>query len=114
MRPTLGKSSGIFVRGNEHSDYIKCREHVNNNKLLKDGMFHGVKSFRHLAEHNNKHESEGQSEGAVNPITYHERSQGEQRYSCTLSLTSALDVGGWSTPHPGRFTALSTLSTRIM
>ena len=26
------------------------------------------------------------------------------KYSCTLSLTSALDVGGWSTPGPGRFT----------
>ena len=25
-------------------------------------------------------------------------------YSSTLSLTSALDVGGWSTPRPGRFT----------
>jgi hypothetical protein len=26
------------------------------------------------------------------------------RYSSTLSLTSALEVGGWSTPRPGRFT----------
>jgi hypothetical protein len=25
-------------------------------------------------------------------------------YSSTLSLTSALDGGGWSTPRPGRFT----------
>jgi hypothetical protein len=25
-------------------------------------------------------------------------------YKSTLSLTSALDVGGWSTPRPGRFT----------
>jgi len=25
-------------------------------------------------------------------------------YISTLSLTSALDGGGWSTPHPGRFT----------
>ena len=30
--------------------------------------------------------------------------KGEQRYSSTLSLTSALDDGGWSTPRPGRFT----------
>jgi len=29
--------------------------------------------------------------------------EGEQRYSSTLSLTSALDVGEWSTPRPGRF-----------
>ena len=26
-------------------------------------------------------------------------------YSSTLSLTSALDGGGWSTPRPGRFTS---------
>jgi hypothetical protein len=25
-------------------------------------------------------------------------------YSCTLSLTSALDVGGWLTSRPGRYT----------
>ena len=29
----------------------------------------------------------------------------EQRYSSTLSLTSALDRGGWSTPRAGCFTA---------
>ena len=28
----------------------------------------------------------------------------EYRCICTLSLTSALDGGGWSTPRPGRFT----------
>ena len=28
----------------------------------------------------------------------------EKRYSSTLSLTSALDGGRWSTPRPGRFT----------
>jgi hypothetical protein len=27
-----------------------------------------------------------------------------ERYSSTLSLTSALDGGGWSTPRPGRLT----------
>jgi hypothetical protein len=30
---------------------------------------------------------------------------GEYRCSSTLSLTSALDGGGWSTPRPGRFTS---------
>jgi hypothetical protein len=30
--------------------------------------------------------------------------EGEERYSYTLSLTSALDVGGRSTPFSGRFT----------
>jgi len=28
-----------------------------------------------------------------------------QTYSSNLSLTSALDRGGWSTPRPGRFTS---------
>ena len=28
----------------------------------------------------------------------------DYRYSSTLSLTSALDGGGWSAPRPGRFT----------
>jgi hypothetical protein len=28
----------------------------------------------------------------------------EQRYTSTLSLTSALEWGGWSAPRPGRFT----------
>jgi len=32
------------------------------------------------------------------------RPRGEYRYSSTLSLTSALYGGGWSTPRPGRFT----------
>jgi hypothetical protein len=42
--------------------------------------------------------------GKVHPTTGHEGPEGEQRYSSTLSLTSALDGGGWSTLHPGRFT----------
>jgi hypothetical protein len=42
--------------------------------------------------------------GKGHPRTGHEGPEGEYRYSCTLSLTSALDGGGWSTPRPGRFT----------
>ena len=38
------------------------------------------------------------------PRTGHEGPEREQRYSSTLSLTSALEAGGWSTPHLGRFT----------
>jgi hypothetical protein len=38
------------------------------------------------------------------PITGHEGPEGEKRYSSTLSLTSALDAGVWSTPSLGRFT----------
>jgi hypothetical protein len=38
----------------------------------------------------------------VNLVHGHEGTAGE--YSSTLSLTSALDGGVWSTPRPGRFT----------
>ena len=41
---------------------------------------------------------------AVHPQTGHEDLEGEQRYTSTLSLTSALDGGGWLMPRPGRFT----------
>jgi hypothetical protein len=34
----------------------------------------------------------------------HEGPEGEYRYSSTLSLTSALDGGGWSSPRSGPFT----------
>ena len=43
-------------------------------------------------------------EGKIHPMTGHEGPVGEQRYSSTFSLTSALDDGGWLTPRPGRFT----------
>jgi hypothetical protein len=42
--------------------------------------------------------------GKVHTRAGHEGPEGEQRYSSTLSLTSALDGGGWSTPRIGRFT----------
>jgi hypothetical protein len=35
--------------------------------------------------------------------TGHEGPESEYRYNHTLSLTSALDRGGWSTPRPGRY-----------
>jgi hypothetical protein len=38
------------------------------------------------------------------PRTDHEGPEGEYRYSYTLSLTSALDGGGWSAPRSGSFT----------
>jgi hypothetical protein len=41
------------------------------------------------------------SSGKVHPIRGHEGPDGEYRYSSTLSLTSVLDSGGWSTPRPG-------------
>ena len=47
--------------------------------------------------------SKGKGEGKILPRTRHEVPEGEQTYSSTLPSTSALDVGGWSTPRPGRF-----------
>jgi hypothetical protein len=40
----------------------------------------------------------------VHPRAGPEGPEGGYRYFSTLSLTSALDGGGWSTPYPGRFT----------
>ena len=42
--------------------------------------------------------------GEGHPRTGHEGPEGENRYSSTLSLTSALDGVGWSTPRPDHFT----------
>jgi hypothetical protein len=42
---------------------------------------------------------------AVHPRTGHKGPEGEYRYTSTLSLTSALDGGGWSMPHPSHFTS---------
>jgi len=46
----------------------------------------------------------GKGKCKVHPRTGHEGPGREVRYSYTLSLTSALDGGGWATPCPGRFT----------
>ena len=40
----------------------------------------------------------------VHQRTGHEGPAGKQRYSSTISLTSELDGGQWSTPHPSCFT----------
>jgi hypothetical protein len=40
----------------------------------------------------------------VLPITRNKGMEGKERYTSTLSLTSALDVDGWLTPRPGRST----------
>ena len=42
--------------------------------------------------------------GKIEPRTGHEGPEEEQRYSSTLSLTSALHRGGWLTPRPGHLT----------
>ena len=42
--------------------------------------------------------------GKVRPRTGHKDPEGKQNYSCTFSLTAKLDLGGWLTSRPGRFT----------
>jgi hypothetical protein len=44
----------------------------------------------------------GKGKGKLLPRTGNKGPEGEQMYSSTLSLTLALDEGGWSTPRPGR------------
>jgi hypothetical protein len=39
--------------------------------------------------------------GTVYPRTDHEGPEGRYRHRYTISLTSALNAGGWSTPRPG-------------
>jgi hypothetical protein len=46
----------------------------------------------------------GKDKGKAHSRTGHESPEGEQRYNSTLSLTSAQDGGGWSTPRPNHFT----------
>ena len=41
--------------------------------------------------------------GKGHPRADHEGAEGVQRCSSAISLTSALDWGGWSSPRPGRF-----------
>jgi hypothetical protein len=45
----------------------------------------------------------GKIKGKDHPRTYDEGPEGEYRYRSTLSITSDLDRGKWSTPRPGNF-----------
>jgi hypothetical protein len=49
-------------------------------------------------------EGKGKCTGKIHPLTVHEGPKVECRYSCTLSLPSALHGIGKSKPRPGRFT----------
>ena len=50
----------------------------------------------------------GKGKCKVHRRTGHEGPKEVKRYSSILSLTSALDGAGWSTPRPGRFTSRNT------
>jgi len=56
-------------------------------------------------------QDKGKCKGKFHPTTGHEGPAVEYKYSSTLSLTSALDGGGWSTPRPGRFTPVKRPGT---
>ena len=47
---------------------------------------------------------ENKPESKIHPSTGHESPEVEQKYSSTISLTSALHEGVWSMECPGRFT----------
>jgi hypothetical protein len=49
------------------------------------------------------HSTNGCVKGKGRPVTCHEGTEWEGRYSPTLSLTWLLGGGGWWTPRPGRF-----------
>ena len=49
-----------------------------------------------------KEGKKGKGKGKFHPGTGHAGPEGEQTYSSTLSLTSALDGGGWSMLHTDR------------
>jgi hypothetical protein len=51
----------------------------------------------------NEGPDKGKDKGKVYPRTGHEGTEREYRYSSTLSLTSALDEGGWSASRPDSF-----------
>ena len=52
--------------------------------------------------------------GLKTKFACHEEPEGEQRYSSTLSLTLALDVGGWSTPSTRPFYPLERPGTHCI
>ena len=87
-----GQVVGACECGNEPSDSVKCGEF-----LEQLGICQHLKK---VSASWNK----GKGKGKVHPRTGYEGPEGKQRYSSTLSLTSALDVDGLSRPRPGRFT----------
>ena len=76
-----------------------CQSHSSFMKIgRKSGACHEDQPALHVS-----YNSTFKIKGKVHPITGHESPHGEQMYSSTRPSTLALD-GGWSAPHPGRFT----------
>jgi len=65
----------------------------------------GKKSFFHISAQNSSEPDQRQClNGKFHPITCHNGTREQYRCSDTLSLTSALDRGGWLTSSPGHYT----------
>jgi len=84
-----------------HNSITNC--HVNHGKLI------GVQTYPRMTYTNvyyvrlrNNVWQRSVCINKVHPRTDHVGPEGKQRYSSTLTLTSAPDMGGCSTPRPGR------------
>jgi hypothetical protein len=76
-----------------------CREFLSVlNALIIDTKIGVIIKKVHLLEHINIVKVE------VHHLTHHEGPEEEQSYSSALSLTLAVNWGGWSISHPGSFT----------
>jgi len=102
---------GWCESGNESPGSTKCgefRNYIRNLSPLQEefSFIHSVSFGRFISSFGlSMTGTSAHIKEKVHPRTDHEGPDGEYRYNHTLSLTSALDGGGWSTPHLGRFTA---------
>jgi hypothetical protein len=67
-------------------------------------MIRGAHVLKQWQDPKNFYFLKGKGRGKGCPRRGHDGPEGEQSYRPTLSLTSALDGVGWSTPSPGRIT----------
>jgi hypothetical protein len=72
-----------------------------NGKRVSTQVTDDIRQF--LQPNNTQCKGKGKGKGTVHLRRAHEGPEDEERYSSNLSLTSALDAGGWSTLRPNRF-----------
>jgi len=72
--------------------------------LAENLILSGIRSPDRPARSGSLYRLRYKGKGKIQSRTGHEGPNGEQRYSSTLYLTSAIDGVGWSNPRPGRFT----------
>jgi hypothetical protein len=97
------EGSALFL---SHVSLMYFRQKGGTSHTVSLSIYHCTQA--HARTHTHWHKQtyclSGNTEGKVkvHPRTGHEGPEVEYRYSSTLSLTSALDGGGWSRPRPGR------------